>query len=258
MALHREEEKVEPQHLPQTILTYFTIRLNQKKKATELGSMKMSRKAYFNQAAESWDQEYYTPKLETFLEKLVPMFSLRFGQRTLDLGTGTGVLIPFLIKAVGPSGSVTAIDYSERMVQICRAKYSHLKNVRVILQDAEELDLPREYFDVITCFGIFPHLEDKEKALHNMNYVLKLRGKLIIAHALSSDEIQQHHKRTPPVAQDRLPEETVMKRLLKRAGFSKIHITDEPSLYLCLATKNAAFQQTLMKQDISHKNHDVK
>ncbi len=205
----------------------------------------MSRKAYFNQTAETWDQEYYTPKLEAFLEKLVSTFGLRFGQRVLDLGTGTGVLIPLLVKAVGPSGSVTAIDYAERMVQICKAKYSHFKNVKVILQDVEEPDLPQEYFDVITCFGIFPHLENKEKALHNMNYVLKIGGKLIIAHALSSDELKEHHKRASPVAEDRLPEETVMKRLLKQAGFSKIHMTDKPGLYLCLATKNTTFNKHL-------------
>jgi ubiquinone/menaquinone biosynthesis C-methylase UbiE len=205
----------------------------------------MSRKAYFNQAAETWDQENYKPKLESFLEELVPTFGLRFGQRVLDLGTGTGVLIPFLIKAVGSSGSVTAIDYAERMVQICSAKYSHFKNVKVILQDVEELDLPREYFDTITCFGLFPHLENKEKALNNMNYALKLGGKLIIAHALSSDEIKEHHKKASPVAQDQLPKETVVKRLLKRAGFSKVHITDKPGLYLCLATKNVAFNKHL-------------
>jgi cyclopropane fatty-acyl-phospholipid synthase-like methyltransferase len=56
----------------------------------------MSRKAYFNQASEYWDEKYCTPNLYKFLEIFVPKFGLESGQRILDVGTGTGVLIPFL------------------------------------------------------------------------------------------------------------------------------------------------------------------
>ena len=83
--------------------------------------MYMSRKAYFNKAAETWDQKYCALELETFLEEIVPTFGLKLGQRVLDLGTGTGALIPSLIRAVGSFGSVTAIDYAEKMIQRCRA-----------------------------------------------------------------------------------------------------------------------------------------
>jgi len=219
----------------------------------------MSRKAYFNQAAETWDQKYCTSELEVFLEEFVPTFGLMAGQRVLDLGTGTGVLIPFLVRAVGPSGLVTATDYAERMVQTCRAKYSHLQNVTIELQNVEELDLPTESFDAITCFDLFPHILKKEKALHYMNRVLKHGGRLIIAHALSSAEIKAHHRNaSSTVSHDMLPEEAEMRRLLEREGFYVIQITDEPGIYLCLATKNTTSQQTHVKQDTPHKNHGAK
>jgi 2-polyprenyl-3-methyl-5-hydroxy-6-metoxy-1,4-benzoquinol methylase len=201
--------------------------------------MYMSRKAYFNQEAETWDQKYCTPELEAFLEEIVPMFGLKLGQRVLDLGTGTGALIPSLIRAVGSLGSVTAIDYAENMIQRCRAKYSHLKNVTIQLQDVEELDLPSESFDVVTCFGLFPHLENKGKALRHMNSVLKRGGRLIIAHALSSAEITTHHRDvSSAVNHDMLPEEEEMRQILKHAGFNEIYIRDEPGCYLCLSTKS--------------------
>ena len=200
--------------------------------------MYMSRKEYFNQAAENWDQKYCTPKLEAFLEKIVPTFGLKPGQRVLDLGTGTGVLIPSLIRAVGPFGSVTAIDYAEKMIQRCRAKYSHLNNVTIQLQDVEELDLPSESFDVVTCFGLFPHLKNKGKALRHMNSVLKRGGRLIIVHALSSAEITTHHRDvSSAVNHDVLPGEEEMRRMLKGAGFNEIYIRDEPGCYLCLSSK---------------------
>jgi ubiquinone/menaquinone biosynthesis C-methylase UbiE len=198
----------------------------------------MKRRAYFNQAASTWDKMYHTPQLAAFLERLVPKFRLNPGQNILDLGTGTGVLIPYLFEAVGPSGSITAIDYADKMVEICRSKYSHLKNVTVILQDVEKLDLPSESFDAVTCFGLFPHLEDKEKTLRHMNRVLKPGGKLIVSHAFSSTELKTHHKTaSSAVNQDFLPEESDMRQLLEDTGFTEIEIEDVPGCYLCLSDK---------------------
>lgn len=198
----------------------------------------MSRKTYFNRAARTWDKKYITPQLAVFLENLVPRFGLKPGQNILDVGTGTGVLIPYLVKSVGPTGSITAIDYAEKMVEICRKKYSHLKNVTIMLQDVEELDLPAKVFDAVTCFGLFPHLEKKEGTLCRMSRVLRPGGRLIISHALSSSELETHHKTvSPAIIHDLLPKESEMRRLLEDAGFTEICIKDEPGCYLCLSTK---------------------
>jgi ubiquinone/menaquinone biosynthesis C-methylase UbiE len=199
----------------------------------------MNRKQYFNKVARIWDQKYCTLELDSFLTKFVPLFGLKAGQSVLDVGTGTGILIPFLIKAVGPSGSITAIDYAENMVQICSTKCSHLKNVSVKLRDIEEPGLPYGHYDAITCFGLFPHIVDKGKALRHMNQLLKAGGKLIIAHALSSAEIRSRHKiASSPVFYDALPEKPEMERLLKQAGFVNLYIEDEPGCYLCTSTKS--------------------
>jgi len=202
----------------------------------------MSRQEYFNQLADSWDKRFQTEALSTFIEQLVPTFGLLPGQKILDVGTGTGILMPFLLKAVGPTGQVSAIDYAEKMVKICKSKYDHLPNVTVTLQQVETLDFPSQTFDAVTCFGLFPHIENKEEALRQMNLVLKTNGKLIIAHALSSTEIKAHHHNTSSeVAHDVLPTSTVMKKLLKQAGFGKVHIIDKPGQYLNISIKvNAA------------------
>ena len=198
----------------------------------------MSRKVYFNMAAGTWDEKYGTPELNRFLEDLVPCFGLKRGQRILDAGTGTGVLVPYLSKEVGPSGSITAIDYAEEMVKICISKHSWIQNLKVEIQDVENLPYPSNSFDAVTCFGLFPHLENRAKALSQLNRVLKKGGKLVIAHALSSSEIKAHHKDASlAVAEDKLPEEEEMNRLLKNAGFINIYIRDEPGCYLCTSNK---------------------
>ena len=173
-----------------------------------------------------------------FLKKLVPRFSLASGQKILDLGTGTGLLIPYLVRAVGPSGLIVAVDFAEKMVETCRKKYSGLSNVKIELANVEELDFSQDYFDAITCFGLFPHIENKQRALLKMNRVLKLGGKLIIAHALSSHEMKEHHHNvSSAVANDIMPGDNEMKQLLKHTGFATAHIEDKPGYYLCIATK---------------------
>jgi len=199
----------------------------------------MNRKAHFNEVANTWDERFFTPELTGLLKKLVPQFGLELGQNILDVGTGTGLLIPFLLQVISKSGSITAIDYAEKMVKVCRSKHSHLQNVTIELQDIEDPNLLSQSFDVITCFGLFPHLENKEKALYHMNRILKPRGKFIIAHALNSDEMKSYHCNTSStVANDELPSKLEMERLLKHAGFVEICIKDEPGHYLCLSIKS--------------------
>ncbi len=198
----------------------------------------MKAKDYFDNAAETWDDRFQTPKVLSFLEKLVTQFDLRKGQHVLDVGTGTGLMIPYLTKAVGQFGSVTAIDFSEKMAQKCKTKYSYFKNVTIEVGNIEDAKLPQQSFDAAICFGVFPHFENKEKALQNINRILKSDGKLVIAHALSSEELKAHHKKVSEhVAHSSLPKKTEMRQLLKKIGFIGINIKDETGSYLCVAHK---------------------
>jgi demethylmenaquinone methyltransferase/2-methoxy-6-polyprenyl-1,4-benzoquinol methylase len=200
--------------------------------------MKMNAKDYFDNAASTWDDKFLTPSLASFLEMLVPQFGLESGQKVLDVGTGTGVLIPYLVKELGPEGSVTAIDFSENMVQQCKTKHQHLQNVTIKLGNIEETQFPKETFDAIICFGVFPHLQNKQKVLQNINSILKHEGKFVIAHALSSQELKHHHQKvSKQVAHDLLPKMGDMKNLLERNGFTEVSIIDEPGCYLCMARK---------------------
>jgi demethylmenaquinone methyltransferase/2-methoxy-6-polyprenyl-1,4-benzoquinol methylase len=199
----------------------------------------MDNKEYFNNAAQTWDKRFHTPELTSFLMKLVPQFDLKLGQNILDVGTGTGVMIPYLIRAVGPSGSVTAIDYSEKMIRICKVKYSDIKNVTIKIGDIEKNPFQEESFEAIICFGVFPHLCNKENALKNIYSMLKPYGKIAIAHAFSSEELNAHHKKiSEQITRAMLPEKSKMIQLLEQTGFTQISIKDEPGCYLCTAQKS--------------------
>jgi demethylmenaquinone methyltransferase/2-methoxy-6-polyprenyl-1,4-benzoquinol methylase len=101
----------------------------------------------------------------------------------------------------------------------------------------ENLPYKDQFFDHVVCFGAFPHFGDKEKALEEMGRVLKARGTLMIAHALSSVALRSHHQNCGPVSTDFLPEEGDMKSLLEKAGFQLKRLIDQPKRYLCEGEK---------------------
>jgi ubiquinone/menaquinone biosynthesis C-methylase UbiE len=65
----------------------------------------MDKKGFFNQMAGSWDQRFYTGEMEKYLRRLVSLFQLRPGSWILDVGAGTGGIIPYLLRAIGPQGA---------------------------------------------------------------------------------------------------------------------------------------------------------
>ena len=193
----------------------------------------MGKKEFFNQMAEGWDAKFYSPEMMERLPQLVSLFQLRKGAKILDGGAGTGGIVPYLLEAIGPEGSIWAVDFAEEMVKIGRKKFQ--KESRVIFEMASVKDLPYmdRFFDQIVCFGAFPHFEDQGKALQEMNRVLKPQGTLIIAHALSSVALRSHHQNCAPVSKDFLPEEAEMRSLLEKAGFQLQRLIDQPKCYLC-------------------------
>lgn len=197
----------------------------------------MDKKRFFNQAAQGWDQRFYTPEMAERLSQLVSLFQLQKGAKILDVGAGTGGIIPYLLEAIGPEGSIWAVDFAEEMVKIGRKKFQKESRVVFELASVEDLPFKDRFFDQIVCFGAFPHFEDKGKALNEMNRVLKDQGTLIIAHALSSVALRSHHQNCAPVSKDFLPEEGEMRSLLEKAGFQLSRLIDQPKCYLCEGVK---------------------
>ncbi len=197
----------------------------------------MDKKSFFNQMAGSWDQRFYTGEMEEYLPRLVSLFQLRSGARILDVGAGTGGIIPYLLRAIGAQGYVWGVDFAGEMVKMGRKKFQQEGRVRFDLASVEHLPYKHRAFDHVVCFGAFPHFENKAKALEEMGRVLKPEGTLIIAHALSSAEIRRHHQNCAPVSRDFLPDESEMRALLEECGFRLQRLIDRPKCYLCEGIK---------------------
>lgn len=196
----------------------------------------MELQAYFNAKAEHWDK-LLTEEVMSRLKEFVQRLGIKRGAKVLDVGTGTGVLIPFLAEAAGPSGKVTAMDFAVEMLAVARQKYPW-PQVQFLEAGVTAIPLPAESFDEVICNSAFPHFNDQPQSAREMYRVVKTDGRVAVFHPHSRDYINELHKSLGgAVGNDLLPDDEIMRAIFTAAGFKDITIEDVPGRYLLTAWK---------------------
>jgi len=192
-------------------------------------------KTYFNGKAATWDK-IAAEKDSLKLTQMAARLHIRPGSVVLDVGTGTGVFIPYLRQSIGGDGKILALDIAEEMLHRARAK-SFDGVVAYLNADVAHIPLPDASVDSVVCYSSFPHFQDKSKALAEIYRVIKKSGHIHICHTSSREAINEIHNGIPEVARDVIPDEREMRSLLSDAGFTDIEIEDNCEDYLCRALK---------------------
>lgn len=199
-----------------------------------LSSEMVSIREYFNQKAAIWD-ELIAEKDGAKLSALADRLGIPSGASVLDVGTGTGVFVPYLLERIN-GGRLVCLDIAEEMLKRAQAK-GFPKNVEHLHADVTDLPLADAVFDAVVCYSSFPHFQDKVRALGEMKRVLKNGGKLFICHSSSRETINKIHRQIPVVANDILPDGIGMYSLLRAAGFGDIEVEDGPDGYFATAVR---------------------
>ncbi len=114
--------------------------------------------------------------------RLVEALSIEPGMTVADIGTGAGYMIPFLSRAVGPSGRVLAEDifpdFLKRAHQ--KAQEEGLDNVRLILGTETDANLPRRGVDLAFVMNVYHHLNYPRPVLASIRRSLARRGRLVV------------------------------------------------------------------------------
>ncbi|MGU9539460.1 class I SAM-dependent DNA methyltransferase [Clostridium tepidum] len=194
----------------------------------------MDDREFFNNLAEKWDSMCFHPKEK--IEYILSKVNLKEGDRILDIGSGTGVLIPYLENKISNSGYIVAIDIAENMLKVSKEKNKY-SNLDFIVGDFLEYE-SKKTFNCITAYSCYPHFKDKDKLAHICYELLEDGGKLVIAHSESKEKINSRHKDVDhKIKSHILPNIKYTAELMEKHNFKTIYVEDNEEYYIYIGEK---------------------
>lgn len=115
-------------------------------------------------------------------EAAIDLLELEPGDRVLIVGCGTGLDVPLVLDAIGPSGEVVGVDRSTAMLRQARrkARRADWSNVTLLAADAAELSGVDGEFDAVMFTYSLSVIDDWTSAWRSGTGRLKPGGKVSI------------------------------------------------------------------------------
>jgi len=198
------------------------------------------KREYFNQLAPRWDAIPPREEAPAKVRRFVRQSAAGPPQLVLDVGCGTGVLLPAILETFPQATCVIEADFALAMLQE-NARKVRQPVVHRVCADAAMLPVADGRFDLVLCFGILPHLADGRAALAEWLRVLKPGGAVAVGHLAGSKELNEFHgSLDAPVSSDVLPDSRSLARALVEAGAVNITAEEDAGWYFVRAEKPAA------------------
>jgi len=118
-------------------------------------------------------------------DQIVTRSGAKPGMKVLEIGCGSGAYTPFFARAVGPEGTVAALDIQPEMLAQIAAKLAKPENQdihNITLHEASAYELPFEdnSLDLVYMITVFQEIPDRARTLTEVLRVLKPGGYLAI------------------------------------------------------------------------------
>jgi ubiquinone/menaquinone biosynthesis C-methylase UbiE len=99
-----------------------------------------------------------------------------------DVGTGIGYMLPYLSRAVGPTGKVIAEDIFDDFLEGARqrSQTARLANVAFVKGTVTDPNLPEAQLDVVLALDVYHHFDYPDKMLAAIYKALKPAGRLAV------------------------------------------------------------------------------
>ena len=193
----------------------------------------MAQQQAFDGMVASFDQPIPEDVLQR-LDLVIDRADIHPGDAVLDVGTGVGVLLPFILKR-NPS-RVVACDLSRMMLERVKSKFGD----SLITLQADVVDIPQNQgpFNVVFCNAMFGNVYDQAETLEAIDRLLSVRERLAISHPMGSSFVRRLKESNPELRLKDLPDKRTLGQLLKGSGLALAQFTDEPYLYLATCVKS--------------------
>lgn len=160
----------------------------------------------------------------------------RKGEVCIDLGSGRGNDVIRLADAVGSTGFAYGVDVTPEMIQ--KAEKTAIKlgvsNVKFLLSDLENIELPDETADLIISNCTLNHVSNKLQVWREIYRLLKNGGRFVISDIYSTDIVPEEYATDPAAVAEcwagSIPKADYMK-IIKKVGFKEVKILEESQPY---------------------------
>ena len=162
-------------------------------------------------------------------DEIVAALGLTPGQTVVDLGAGTGYLLPPLVKAVGPEGVVIAADIEQAMLTFLgdAAKKEGWATVRLHLSAMDDLGLPAASVDSVVTLNVWHHIEGRPAYAAKVLQTIKPGGVFVIV-----DFLKEETEGFGPPMSMRLSAEEVVAELVAGGFEAEIVLETMPRHYV--------------------------
>ena len=109
------------------------------------------------------------------VNEVIDMYEQKDKIKVLDVGCGSGYSVNYLSQQ---GFDATGIDASEEIIEIGKKKY---KNVNIKVMDANKIDFPNDYFDIILFECSLSIMSEPIKILSNCKKFLKKDGLILLS-----------------------------------------------------------------------------
>eukprot|EP00878_Enallax_costatus_P002360 GHUV01002536.1.p1 GENE.GHUV01002536.1~~GHUV01002536.1.p1 ORF type:complete len:437 (+),score=125.17 GHUV01002536.1:127-1437(+) len=195
-------------------------------------------------------QEFIQPLPEDVEQRLAQIIAavpdLGPHSRVLDVGSGTGCLIPHL-QSRGVQ-DVTAVDLSEPMLQQLRKRFpapglcGNDPGVRTWTGDFLQAPPYLGPADAILMNAVFGNFYSLREALLKAAMMLVPGGYLVISHPMGRSWHTQLHKDSPHMVPHQLPDQRQLRQLTRDMPLQLLQYRDDPELYLALLQVPPGYQ----------------
>ncbi len=195
------------------------------------------RSLVFDRLAPLWDGEFMSPDDPPRLEQVVRAARLEPGGCVLDLGSGTGVLIPAILSA--RPRLVLAADLSLGMLSRLREKHD-ARAVTPLACDGSCLPFADSICDALFCNGVWPHFQSPARVAGELYRVAAPGATLIISHVIGRERLNAIHASAEDeiLRGDHLPPAEEVASVLARAGWRVTGCQDTDERFLIAASKD--------------------
>ena len=141
-----------------------------------------------------WGEDYQAAWPESFeKDRVLNVLGKIEGQKILDAGCGVG---RNTIKLVKRGAEVTGVDFSDKMLDICKEKLEERDlEAELVNSDLKELPFEEEAFDIVVCSSVIDHIRDLSDVFSEFSRVLKENGILVVSGVHPSVKAEKHAAR---------------------------------------------------------------